>query len=79
MRALHRRFFSLNNFIVRYMVLPNVFNQKNKTLSECRNEGSNIFIVWKIKNGIKKHSSTAKSEKVNTFAENININLTVYS
>ena len=33
------------------MVLPNVFNQKNKTLSECRNEGSNIFIVWKIKNG----------------------------
>ena len=32
------------------MVLPNVFNQKNKTLSECRNEGSNIFIVWKIKN-----------------------------
>lgn len=35
------------------MVLPNVFNQKNKTLSECRNEGSNIFIVWEIKNGIK--------------------------
>lgn len=35
------------------MVLPNVFNPKNKTLSEYRNEGSNIFIVWKIKNGIK--------------------------
>ena len=52
MRVLHRRFL-VNNFIVRYMVLPNVFNPKNKTLSECRNEGSNIFIVWKIKNGIK--------------------------